>query len=77
MNGENKLVFIVKTSEAYEHNIGIRYEEGQGAQLLFNQTIKNKFFAGSRTAIDLVLANNPRFSVSEELSEIAKTGFGS
>ena len=36
-----------------------------------------KTCAGSRTAIDLVLANNPRFSVSEELSEIARTGFGS
>jgi NTE family protein len=76
-NNENKLVFIVKTSETYEHNIGIRYEEGQGAQLLLNQTIKNKFFAGSRTSVDLVLANNPRFSTSEELSEIAGTGFGS
>ena len=76
-NNENKLIFIVKTSEAYEHNIGIRYEEGQGAQLLLNQTIKNKFFAGSRTSVDLVLANNPRFTTSEELSEIARTGFGS
>lgn len=76
-NGENKLVFIVKTSETYEHNVGIRYEEGQGAQLLLSQIIKNKFFAGSRTSIDLVLANNPRYTVSEELSEIARTGFGS
>ena len=74
---DNKLVFIVKTSEAYEHNIGIRYEEGQGAQLLINQTIKNKIFAGSRTSVDLVLANNPRFTIFEELSEIARTGFGS
>ena len=76
-NNENKLIFIVKTSEAYEHNLGIRYEEGQGAQLLLNQTIKNKFFAGSRTSIDLVVANNPRLTTSEELSEIANTGFGS
>ncbi len=76
-NNENKLIFIVKNSEAYEHNIGIRYEEGQGAQLLLNQTIKNKFFAGSRTSVDLVLSNNPRFTTSEELSEIARTGFGS
>lgn len=76
-NDENKLVFIVKTSETYEHNIGIRYEEGQGAQLLLNQTIKNKFFAGSRTSVDLVLAKNSRFTTSEELSEIAGTGFGS
>ncbi len=76
-NNANKLIFMVKTSEAYEHNLGIRYEEGQGAQLLLNQTIKNKFFAGSRTSVDLVLAKNSRFSTSEELSEIARTGFGS
>ena len=76
-NNEKKLIFIVKTSEAYEHNIGIRYEEGQGAQLLLNQTIKNKFFAGSRTSVDLVIAKNSRLTTSEELSEIAKTGFGS
>ena len=76
-NNDNKLIYIVKTSEAYEHNLGLRYEEGQGAQFLINQTIKNKFFAGSRTSIDLVLANNPRFTTSEELSEVARTGFGS
>ncbi len=76
-NNEKKLIFNVKTSEAYEHNIGIRYEEGQGAQLLLNQTIKNKFFAGSRTSVDLVIAKNSRLTTSEELSEIAKTGFGS
>ena len=76
-NNKNKLIFMVKTSETYEHNIGIRYEEGQGAQLLLNQTIKNKFFAGSRTSVDFVLAKNSRLTTSEELSEIAGTGFGS
>lgn len=70
------LTFVVKETEQFESNFGLRYDVDRGAAIKTSFLMKDRFLAGGRSSIESVISQHPRFFFREYVHEFKDLGLG-
>ena len=70
------LTFVVKETEQFESNFGLRYDVDRGTAIKTSFLMKDRFLVGGRSSIESVISQRPRFLFREYVHEFKDIGLG-